>query len=163
MELEAVLRELPGAILSSVFDPPPIVFRFADEEGITSVRMSCNKPLDEVHFFRRALNRNAFLCGCLDFTQDESGEHLIIGLGKKYGGTTKVSALAHNVGTTNQVNPSVTTLLDMQTHLMSYHRSEVLIFHNHPGNQLNILFDNRRRANQDLSGREWFCSRVSHS
>ncbi|HEX9391329.1 MAG TPA: hypothetical protein VF928_08470 [Usitatibacteraceae bacterium] len=138
MNLENLLLD---AIFPSMLDPNPVVFRGQDECGVGPVRTACKKPQDAVHTFRRALNRNAFLCGCLDFTEEESIEHLIIGLGFRYGSTTKVVEAMHTSGNSNSVAPTPEMQAKIQQHLKQDHDTEVIVFHNHPKNWANSMFD----------------------
>src|ERR1700682_5328828 len=98
MNIENLARDLLSTALSSVFDPFPIVFRPEDDHGVRPVKTACNKEVSCIHRFKTPLNRNAFLCGCLDFTDRETIEHVIIGFGQKYGSTTKITALSHATG-----------------------------------------------------------------
>ena len=136
-----VMREV-GSLLSSVFDPNPIWFREADEAGVIPVRNACRKAQGVTHQLRKELNRNAVLCGCLDYTEHESIEHLIVGFGRKHGSTTKVTALAHTAGDSNSVGFPEPLRQAMETLLIGDFRAEILLFHNHPRNQLHGLFDN---------------------
>src|SRR3981081_2634779 len=54
--------------------------------------------------FPTPVNRNAFLCGCGDYTEDLPEEHLLVGYGFRHGSTTKVTSLYHVVGNANSVN-----------------------------------------------------------
>jgi hypothetical protein len=139
---EEVLRPLFDSFISSVFDPEPVRFRAADECGVSPVRNACRKTLGVVHKSRIALNRNAFLCGCLDLTENEEIEHIIFGFGYKHGRTTKIYDIAHVEGLANKVGIPQLLQEDLLRHVADDHQAEVLIFHNHPRNELNILFDN---------------------
>jgi hypothetical protein len=136
-----VTREM-GSLFSSVFDPNPIWFRGADETGVIPVRNACRKAQGVPHQLKKALNRNAFLCGCLDYTEQESIEHLVVGFGQKHGSTTKVKAIAHAAGDSNNVGFPDTLRQAMEASLIGDFRAEVLLFHNHPRNPLHSLFDN---------------------
>ena len=94
-----LVREI-ASIVSSAFDPNPVLFRPADEVGVGPVRRTCLKPLEAPHRLRIPLNRLAFLVVCMDFTEDETVEHLIIGLRSKYGATTTVGSIVHRLNTT---------------------------------------------------------------
>ena len=141
MSLASFVREVLGSAVSSIFDPGPIVFRPADEAGVRPVGSACRKSPGIIREFRRPLNRNAFLCGCLDFTEHEQIEHLIVGFGHKHASTTKISSLVHVVGTEHSVSIPDAARAAIQAHAASAHNAEVLIFHNHPPNFLNAIFD----------------------
>lgn len=136
------MRSLADALISSVFDPQPIIFRLADECGVSPVRAACQKTPGVVHGLRRPLNRNAFLCGCLDFTEGEEFERIIFGFGHKHGRTTKITDVAHAEGEANRVSIPDALQHAVMQHVAGDHRAEVLIFHNHPRNPLNVLVDN---------------------
>ena len=135
-------RVLIGATLSSLFDPDPVDFRAADEVGVLPVRRACTAVSGALQPLRPVLNRNAFLVGCLDLTEDARIEHLIIGFGTRHGSTTKVSALMHAIGNANSVAPTPAMQQAVQNHLRESFKGEVIVFHNHPKNWLNQIFDN---------------------
>ncbi len=88
------------------------------------------------------MNRNAFLLGCLGYTESRREEHLIVGYGFRHGSTTKVESLHHAIGDAGSAR-----LPDAVAHAMwDYHgqheNNELLIFHNHPHNPFNFLLDN---------------------
>ncbi len=143
-----------GSALSFAFDPDPIVFKAADELGVGPVRRACKRP-DGVHYIlKNLLNRNAFLCGCLDFTEEEPIEHLVVGLGFKHGATTKVQAVAHSRGSESSVKIPPVTYSAIERHLKSGHHAEVLLFHNHPANPVRAILDNLPLAS-DADRRLW--------
>lgn len=139
---EIFAREILDPIISSCFDPQPISFKAKDESGVAPVRAACRMPGGEIYRLKKLLNRNPFLCGCLDFTEDEGVEHLIIGLGRKHGTTTKIELIGHVVGAAGQVNFTEPLQQAVHKHIASDHRAEALIFHNHPQNAINVLTDN---------------------
>lgn len=139
---EKFVREIVDPIISSCFDPQPITFKAKDEAGVAVVRAACRMPDGKVYRLRTLLNRNAFLCGCLDFTEGENLEHLIVGLGRKHGTTTKIELIGHIVGAAGQVNFTEPMQQAVRKHIASDHRAEALIFHNHPQNAINVLIDN---------------------
>lgn len=142
MSIEKLLKPYIEAWVSSLFDPRAISFKAADERGVKLVRAACQKVPAVYYKFREHLNRNAFLCGCLDFTDQETTEHLIVGFGYKYGSTTKISAITHIIGERNSVSVPESLQQNIKKHLESEYRNEVLLFHNHPRNVLNVMIDN---------------------
>ena len=137
-----LVRSFLDPIVSSISDPPPINFRQLDERGVSPVRAACRKAPNVLHKFKVPLNRNAFLCGCLDFTEKEPIEHVIVGIGFRHGGTTKVTHIGHARGNENTVGISESLWLAVLDHVTSDHLSEAVIFHNHPHNFVNVLADN---------------------
>lgn len=136
-----ILEELLDPVLASAFDPEPVRFRPDDERGVRPVREAVRKA-NGAPVSIRPLNRNAFLCGCLDLTHGQAIEHLVVGFGRKHGSTTKVDRLAHTTGTAGQVAIPPGVSLSIRAHMAADHSNEVVVFHNHPRNSLNIVFDN---------------------
>lgn len=140
---DAFVREIAGTILSKFLDPQPISFKAADDAGIGPVRGGCKKPPGMPHKFRSQLNRNAFLAGCHEFTVDAPVEHLIVGFGFQHGSTTVIDRMVHAVGTADAVNIPIAVATAIQEHVGQGHANEVLLFHNHPRNTINAVFDNQ--------------------
>lgn len=139
---EILVREFLDPLFSSIFDPQPITFKAGDEAGVAPVRAACQKPVGAIYRLRTSLNRNAFLSGCLDYTEQEMIEHIIVGLGHKHGRTTKIEAVGHVVGATDKVSFPVSLHQAVRQHIASDHKAEALVFHNHPKNPMNVLIDN---------------------
>ena len=136
-----LLEEFLDPVLASEFDPDPVRFRPDDERGVRPVREAVRTAV-AAPVALRPVNRNAFLCGCLDLTEDEPIEHLVVGLGRKHGSTTKVHRLAHTTGSAGQVAIPPWVALSIRVHMAADHSNEVVVFHNHPRNSLNVIFDN---------------------
>lgn len=138
----SLVREFVGTILSKAFDPNPVAFKVADDAGISPVRTGCKKPGGTLHTFRGQLNRNAFLRGCGVFTADAPVEHLIVGFGFQHGSTTVVEQLAHATGSEAAVSIPEHIAAAIRGYVQQEHENEVLLFHNHPRNPINVVFDN---------------------
>ena len=67
-----LVREMFGSVVATLFDPLPIRFKAADEQGVGPVRRACGTTAIGSIPLRTSVNRNAFLCGCLDFIDGES-------------------------------------------------------------------------------------------
>lgn len=136
-----LVREV-WSVVSSLLDPDAIVFRPSDEKGVRPVRRACESGHLSVARLPRNLNRNPFLCGCLDFTEHETTEHLIVGLGRKIGSTTSVQHVLHTEGSTG----TVTLPEPFKNSILCFARSEarasVVIFHNHPPHPVRRFLDN---------------------
>lgn len=139
---QSFVRELVGTLVSKGFDPGPIAFKTADEAGIRPVRTGCLKPDGTLHTFRGQLNRNAFLCGCIEFTAAAPVEHLIVGFGFKHGSTTVIEQMAHAIGTEGAVSIPEHVSAAIRGFIQQEHANEVLLYHNHPRNPINVVFDN---------------------
>lgn len=140
--IDSFVREIVGAVVSKSLDPKPVSFRSSDEAGIRPVRAGCTKADGELHIFRRPLNRNAFLRGCIEFTHEAVVEHLIVGFGFRHGSTTAVERMAHAVGTECAVSIPGHISTAIASYIMQEHANEVLLYHNHPRNPINAVFDN---------------------
>lgn len=137
-----VIRELVGSLLSKTFDPQPITFRPNDDAGVGPVCNGCKKPDGTLHTFRTALNRNAFLSGCAECTHLAQVEHLIVGFGFRRGSTTVVDRMTHAIGTRESVTIPTHVASAIVSHVQQEYANEVLIFHSHPRNPMNVVFDN---------------------
>jgi len=140
--LQHLAKEVIGSAIASVFDPKPIDFKASDEAGIGPVRTGCRKPDGMLHTFRSQLNRNAFLMGCHEFTCESEVEHLIVGFGFQHGSTTVVEQMAHAVGTKDAVSIPAHIASAIAGYVKQEHANEVLLFHNHPRNFLNVVINN---------------------
>lgn len=94
----ALISELIDAGGASLFDPRPVQFRAPHEAGVAPVRRLLERGAAQAQQFPRTLPRNPFLCGCLDYTEHEPIEHLIVGYGSASGSTTNVRAIQHARG-----------------------------------------------------------------
>lgn len=135
------LVDLLDAVASSGLDPNPIGFRPQDEDGVEPVARVCRER-PHVVMLDEPLNRNAFLCGCLDFLEHQPVEHLIVGIGHRHGSTTKIRGLAHVVGQASQVSIPGWVVAAARHAFASDFKAEVLWLHNHPKNGLNRVLDN---------------------
>jgi len=137
-----IIQELIDTFISSMFDPNPVQFKPEHERGVNIIRRLLLKPNAQIQKLPKKLIRNAFLCGCLDFTEHEQIEHLIIGYGNKRGAGTDITSIQHFIGTETSVNITPETITYIQGHCLITPNSEIVVFHNHPLNWLNNLMDN---------------------
>ncbi len=138
-----IIFSLLDPSVSSFFDSTPVCFKKQHENGVKPVRKAIeDNPINQLITLKKSLIRNAFLCGCLDFTEDLTIEYLIIGYGKKRGCGTDVSQVEYAIGNNNSVNVVPETKNRINQHVSQASRNEAIIFHNHPKNQINILLDN---------------------
>ena len=74
--------KLVEAIILACLERNPVNFRAEHEGDVPRVRAAIKRGVTEKGAeFRPAVNRNPFLCGCLDFTESLPEEHLIVGYG----------------------------------------------------------------------------------
>lgn len=142
MSIGDLVTEVGSAVIHSLADPRAIYFKDADEAGVEPVAIACQNCSGIPQDLKPPLNRNAFLCGCLDFTQTAELEHLIVGFGKKCGSTTKIESLLHFVGEESRVAIPDDLWAAIQQFVLSSASHEVVLFHNHPENVFNRIADN---------------------
>ncbi|MDP1831496.1 MAG: hypothetical protein Q8K67_05515 [Geothrix sp.] len=141
MNTDAFLKELLETGTASLFDPNPIRFTRDHEPGIRPIKKIVKDGTAHQEL-RRELTRNQFLRGCLAATEKESVEHLLVGLGDHEGSTTYISSVLHAVGGPSSVSIPAIVNTAIQGWMLGEHFAEVIVFHNHPWNTLNVLFDN---------------------
>ena len=137
----ARLGQIARAVFASAFDHEPIRWKRADEAGVLPVKHQCQRWGAGPHSFGAPLNRNAFLLGCLDLTQHESVEHLVVGLGSRRGSTTQVKAVLHWVGNTHSVGVPEGLRENLWNYVTGGRDHRVIVFHNHPRSVLDTVFD----------------------
>lgn len=157
--LEKVVSAVAENFALGWFEPAPIHFTQTHEKAVPRVRAAIQSGGGaEPTRFSFPVNRNDFLCGCLDYTEAESIEVLIVGYGYRHGSTSKIHAVHSGRGAVDTVTIPLHVLRAMQRHHASSNKAEVIVFHNHPVNPLNLLLDNLplasgtdRRALQNLA------------
>jgi hypothetical protein len=133
--------EIAESAILSCLEPKPISYCYADE--LPRVRKAILRAIDgKLTRFRNRVTRNAFLIACGEYTDDKPEEHLIVGFGERHGSTTMVESLHHVVGGTNRVCFPDNVAHAMWDYYRQDQKHELLIFHNHPYNPINFLFDN---------------------
>jgi len=139
---EDIINELIDTGLSSIFDPNPIYFKPEHENGVVPLRRLLSRRTSKIQRLRRKLVRNAFLCGCLDFTENKPIEYLIVGYGVKRGVGTNIYTVQYVVGNEYSVSIPDSVVKNVDRHFLHVPQSEIIIFHNHPYNWLNAVLDN---------------------
>jgi hypothetical protein len=147
--VRAFLAEITESALLGLLEPAPVRFTAQHESDVPRVRAAIRRARDgTLARLRPPVNRNAFLLGCLDATQHAPREHLLIGYGCRYGSTTKIDGVHHNVGDARSVQLPACMAHTMAEHFAHHGDAELLIFHNHPYNPINLLFDNAPLASR---------------
>ena len=140
------LTELIGCGLSSLFDSNPINFSSRHKkEGKRAVSI-LKKPPRKIYKFKKSILRNSFLSGCLEYTKGKRIEHLIVGLGRKRARGTDISKILHIKGNENSVVIPEKLHSVITMNALMDPKSEVAIFHNHPPNWINAVFNNNPLA-----------------
>ena len=138
-----LLTEIVESALLGLLEPAPLRFTAQHESYVPRVKAAIRRAHGgKLARLRQPVNRNAFLLGCLDATESESREHLLVGYGLRYGSTTKIDGVHHAAGDVGSVQLPVGMAHAMWEHFEQREDSELLIFHNHPYNPVNFLFDN---------------------
>jgi hypothetical protein len=148
--LRGLVTELAESALLGMLEPAPLRFTAQHESEVSRVRGAIRRALDgKIARLRDPVNRNAFLLSCLDYTANEPREHLLVGYGFRYGSTTKIDSVDHAVGETGSVQLPSRMAHTMWQHYGQRVDSELLVFHNHPYNPLNLLLDNGPLASRN--------------
>jgi len=133
--------EVAETALLGRLEPKPISGCYEDE--LPRVRRAILRGSDSrLARFREQVNRNAFLLGCATYTDGKPEEHLIVGYGFRHGTTTKIESLHHVIGSAGSVGIPHTVGHTMWDFYGRHEDNEILIFHNHRCNPLNVLLDN---------------------
>jgi hypothetical protein len=120
-------------ILLACLDKRPIDFGRVDEAEVGRAKRAIQKSNGpKLRSFRDPMNRNHFLCGCLDATEDKPEEHLIVGYGNSVGRTTAIGRVHHIVGAQRSVGIPDYVHREIIRHHAHRSTAEVVIFHNHP-------------------------------
>ena len=143
MNTRKIILDIIDANISSLFDSNPAYFKKQHEKGVKPVRKTIEgNSINQLITLKKPLIRNAFLCGCLDFTENLEVEYLIIGHGVKRGIGTDISQVEYVIGDNNSVKLDPRTEDRLSRYVSQAPKNEVIIFHNHPKNWINIIFDN---------------------
>lgn len=137
---ETDIREIIDYFVGQGFDSNIIKFKKHHKEEIDELLVSLQDGSSEIQQLRTPILRNSFLYGCALYTRHEPVEHLILGYGKLRGGGTDVYSIQHIIGEEDCVNipPEVEGCIHLNTIRPG---SEVLIFHNHPSDSIDNLFN----------------------
>lgn len=136
-------REMAESIILSWLEPEPIVFKREHEVAARRVVAVIHRAdADEAAELRSPVNRNGFLLGCLDYTDERTEEHLIIGYGFRHSSTTKIERVHHVVGSLDSASIPTEIAKAVMDHYEAHDDNEVILFHNHPRWWANLFFDN---------------------
>lgn len=129
-----------SAILAS-FEPCALSSCYEDELR-RALRAFEGARDGELIRLRPFVNRNAFLIACGNYTENKREEHLVVGYGRRYGSTTRVASLHHVLGAADSVAVPAHVAHTMWDYYRQNPAHELLVFHNHPFNPLNLILDN---------------------
>ncbi len=131
-----------SAAISQVLDPAPIRLTNGDSFCGRALLTAFRKDSTATLRLRTAIPRNAFLAACFDLTDHESREHLLVGFGVRRGSSTMVTRIVRCLGGSHSVSFPLELQREVAAFVRASHRNEALVFHNHPLNPLNTIFDN---------------------
>lgn len=143
---------LLSSAISQSLDPAPI--RLTDRDAVRgrSLVKRCQQTRIESLQLRTPIPRNAFLAACLELTEREPREHLLVGFGTRRASSTFVERVVRHIGSAGNVAFPHELQEEIAGWVQSGHRHEVLVFHNHPANFINAICDNEPWAStQDRS------------
>jgi hypothetical protein len=141
--IASLALEIAESAVLNCLEPNPITSCYDDELPRVRQKILAARGGKLARFSNHdPVNRNAFLIGCAEYADDKPEEHLLIGYGFRHGSTTKVQSLHHVIGAKGYVRLPDAVAHTMWDHYGQDRRSELLVFHNHPYNPLNFLFDN---------------------
>lgn len=129
-----------SAILAS-FEPCPLTSYYEDERR-RALRALVREQPGEIIRLHPFINRNAFLIACGDYSERKRDEHLLIGYGRRHGPTTRVTSFHHVIGSADSVGLPANVSHAMWDYYRQDASHELLIFHNHPLNPLNLFLNN---------------------
>ena len=133
-----------GSYLPTLVERKGVSFYSKIRREIPSVmRHLKSESVEVLNFEDQPIVRNHFLYHCHKFTELESIEHLIVGYGFKDGNTTRIEQIQHVIGDKESVSIPPIVQVNLRFWCTKDIINEVVVFHNHPYNFLNWLFDNR--------------------
>lgn len=125
--------KLIEAVILACLEKNPIDFRKVDDSEVRKIQAAIKRATTEKGAaFRYPVTRKHFLCGCLDFTDRLSEEHLIVGYGHRYGNTTDIERVHHVAGEQRRVAVPDYVRTEIRRHHFRRSDAEVIVFHNHP-------------------------------
>lgn len=131
------------SVLLTLLEPESIEFRREHDVAARRIVAVIHRVDDhEAAELRLPVNRNGFLLGCLEYTDERIEEHLIVGYGFRHGSTTKIERIHHVVGSPDSVPIPPEIAGAVWEHYEARDDNEVVLFHNHPRWWLNLFFDN---------------------
>lgn len=158
---EESLLELGESALLGCIEQAPLRFTPSHERDVPKVRAAIRRAGSGIAAaFRSPVNRSAFLLGCLDYTESSAHEHLIVGYGFSHGSTTKIQRLDYVAGGRSSVPITPSVPQRIREHYLHERVTELILFHNHPRNFLNLFLDNpplASRTDRDTAER-WLWS-----
>jgi hypothetical protein len=125
--------QIVETVLLACLESKPVSFQNINEAEVRRVTAAIHRAsATKSAVLRYSATRKHFLCGCLDYTDRQPEEHLIVGYGFRSGNTTDIVSIHHVIGERGRV--IVPQDIQQQISRHHFHRSdaEVIVFHNHP-------------------------------
>jgi hypothetical protein len=137
-----LINEIISIGLSKYIDSHPIKFNTRHKKEAGEFIYSILTMGSNYFMLRKSILRNSFLKGCLELTKNQPIEFLIIGFGTKRGTGTDIYSVLYLKG--DEASISVPQdVIELIISMVSIPGNEVIIFHNHPKNQLNKILKNK--------------------
>ncbi len=127
-------------LVSREFDPPVRRFSAADRKHSGIVGTAIKGLPDTLQQLKRQVSLGQFLYGCNQATKNLPIEYLIVGFGHRTRGL-QMKALKYFVGTESSVSIPQSVEQEIQQQVLSDHKAEVVIYHNHPRGVTHALFN----------------------
>ncbi len=138
-----LVKELTKNLFLSACEPNPVSLPLSDEADLLRAKRAIKRASGiTVAALRQPIKRSSFLGACLDLTDEEPIEHLVVGYGNKHGNTTKIASVHHVIGEDHSVMPTPEIIQTIWQHTQQSRSGEVVVFHNHPQTWLNTLLGN---------------------
>lgn len=132
IKLADLFFNLADSALSRELDPAPLRFLARDRKDSGVVTATLRALPDTWHKLQRQVSLYKFLYACRAYTGKLPVEYLVAALGYNKGQGLKLARLYYSVGNADSVAvpPELEAAID--AHLLSDHRAEAVVFHNHP-------------------------------
>lgn len=132
IQLADALFSLADNVLSRELDPAPIHFMVRDRKDSGLITAPLRALPDTWHKLKRQVDLYKFLYACRACTGKLPVEYLVAALGHNKGKGLRLTRPYYTVGDANRVAVPKALQADVEAHLLSDHRAEAVLFHNHP-------------------------------
>jgi hypothetical protein len=139
LDSNEVLIEILDTYIPTLIEPNPIQFQKRHKNISHSLKRHFNIKSKKILKLRKSMIRNQFLYNCLEFTNFEQIEYLILGYGTKRGVGTDIKQMQIILGDSNSVGISQTVENKIERWMLDI-KNEIVVFHNHPRYWVNALF-----------------------
>lgn len=146
IQLAGLLFKLADNFLPRELDPEPNRFLARDRKDSGVVTATMRALPDTWRKLQRQVSLYKFLYASRAYTGRLPVEYLGAALGCNKGKGLKPARLYYSVGNANSVAVPPELESDIEAHLMSDHRAEAVVFHNHPPTLVHAIVNHRPLA-----------------